>query len=397
MRVRRRFSHPVDTSGGWQAMQPTGGVRSTAATLQPHHDTTSHTPYEIAHRGKWCGTTIPPQAEADAPRCTKVGLQGDRLTAVGHAGVMKNGCGVDGEDDVGGSASGARPERRATSRIHRALPQQGWLRLWNVGEAALRDFFYLVMPAECAVCGMEDQALCPECAAEIRRQTATPFRAESTADALMGVSGEAHLPVVAAGKYRDALSAAILAFKNHGRTELGPALSRGLARSLDVALAQALGTAPSSETAIWLVPVPSTGSGWRRRGYDPVALLLRTLVREGRLPAGAVVAPILGIRATITGRRRHQKGLGRSARRRNVRNTMKIKARGLSSFLLPAKPDGQRAVLIDDVLTTGSTLREAAQTLGNSGLQVVAAVVLAAANAPDHGRAISSVEGLAEN
>lgn len=334
---------------------------------------------------------------------------------------MENGYGV---EHAAGSEAAEVPRSHGTSRSHRALPRQRWLRLWNASEAALRDFFYLVMPAECAVCGVEDQALCPECAVEIRRQTAAPFRAESTADALMGVSGEAHLTVVAAGKYRDALSAAILAFKNHGRTELGPALSRSLARSLDVALAEAtdtgvnpvagpwidpgagpwsvpdsqtFGLAPSSETAVWLVPVPSTGSGWRRRGYDPVALLLRILVREGRLPAGTVVAPILGIRATITWRHRHQKGLSRSARRRNVRNTMKIKTRCPSSFLLPAKPAGQRAVLIDDVLTTGSTLREAAQTLGKSGLHVVAAVVLAAAKAPDQGRAISSVEGLAEN
>lgn len=335
---------------------------------------------------------------------------------------MENGHGVDGEGS--GENSGAAPGRRVTARKHRARPRPGWLRLWNAGEAALRDFFYLVMPAECAVCGVEDHALCPECAAEIRRQTAAPFRAEGAADALVGVSGEAHLPVVAAGKYRDALSAAILAFKNHGRTELGPALSRGLARSLNVALDKAIdaganpaagpwhgpgqgpwsvpddqapGPAMSKETVIWLVPVPSTGSGWRRRGYDPVALLLRSLVREGRLPGGTVVAPVLGIRATVTLHRRHQKGLGRSARRRNVRNTMKIRRRGPCGFPLRAKWNGQRAVLIDDVLTTGSTLREAAQTLGNSGLQVVAAVVLAAARAPDTVHAISGPAGLAQN
>lgn len=288
------------------------------------------------------------------------------------------------------------PGCRGPTRSHRAPPRPAWLRFWTASEAALRDFFYLVMPAECAVCGMEDQALCTDCAAAIRRQTSVPFRAESTADALVGVSGEAHLPVVAAGNYRDALSTAILAFKNHGRTELAPVLSRCLARGIDTALAQASYSIAGGGPVL-LVPIPSTSTGWRRRGYDPVALLLRTTVREGRLPAGAMVAPVLGIRARPPWRRRHQKGLGRSARRRNVRNTMKIRGRGASRFPLQAKPDRVLAVLVDDVLTTGSTLREAAKTLQKSGLHVVAAVVLAAARAPDQGHAISAVERLAQN
>lgn len=306
---------------------------------------------------------------------------------------MEYGSGI---EHAAGSGVVGGPGSHGTSRSHRALPQPAWLRMWTACEAALRDFFYLVMPAECAVCGMEDHSLCAECAAAIRRRTAVPFRAEATADALVGVLGEAQLPVVAAGDYRDALSAAILAFKNHGRTELAPVLSRGLARSLEAALATE-GHPPAGGGPVLLVPIPSTGTGWRRRGYDPVALLLRAMLREGRLPAGTLVAPVLGIRARLPWRRRHQKGLGRSARRRNVRNTMKIRGCGVSGFPLQAKPNGQRAVLVDDVLTTGSTLREAAETLGKSGLFVVAAAVLAAARAPDRGHPISALEGLAEN
>lgn len=257
------------------------------------------------------------------------------------------------------------------------------------------------MPADCVACGSEDHALCPACSAVLRRQTAQPFRAEHFADALVGVSGESHLPVLAAGHYRDALAATILAFKNHGRTELSAPLCRCLARVLDRALGTTLDQSidrgldaperwaasnePHQGQALWLVPIPSTGSGWRRRGYDPVALLLKTLVEERRLPSGLVIAPILGGKVKAPWRRHHQKGLGRAARRRNVRNTMKIKSRGGRGFRLLANPNGQAVLLLDDVLTTGSTLREAAKTLEKSGFIVRGAVVLAAARAPEKG------------
>lgn len=288
----------------------------------------------------------------------------------------------------------------ATTHRHRGPARTLWLRIWLWCEAAWRDFLYLVLPADCVVCGAEDQSLCPECAAVLRKQTAAPFRAERSADALMSVAGHPLLRVVASGEYRDALSQSILAFKNHGRTELGPQLSRCLARALDTTAAPPPATPLASMPTVLLVPIPSTGSGWRRRGYDPVALLLRTLVREGRLPFGMEVVPLLRIKTRLPWHRRHQKGLGRAARRRNIRNTMKIKQKFVRSFRLKAKPSGQNVievVLVDDVLTTGSTLREAAKTLGLSGFRVRAAVVLAAARAPSGTSADVHEEGRAEN
>lgn len=131
-----------------------------------------------------------------------------------------------------------------------------------------------------------------------------------------------------------------------------------------------------------LVPIPSTGSGWRRRGFDPLALILRALIREARLPSGMELVPLLRIKARPPWQTTNQKGLGRAARRRNVRNTMAVAGKTVRNFRLQAKPSGQSVILIDDVLTTGSTLREAAKTLEIAGFRVRAAVVLAAARAP---------------
>ncbi|MFQ4147173.1 phosphoribosyltransferase family protein [Arthrobacter sp. LAPM80] len=319
--------------------------------------------------------------------------------------------------DTGDSGGWDIPQPAAA---HRARASTWWLRTLFWCESAWREFLNLVLPAECVACGREDHALCPACSTLLRRQTRMPFRSEGAADALMGVAGESHLPVVAAGEYRDVLAAAILAFKNHGRTELAAPLCRCLARALDEAMQQAgapgVGPGPPgplrlpdppgphiphirnpASGPLLLVPIPSTGNGWRRRGYDPVAMVLRSLVGEGRLPAGVVIAPLLGIRVTLPWRRRHQKGLGRSARRQNVRNTMRIRRNSVLEFRPSANLAGRSVVLVDDVLTTGSTLQEATKTLEKSGFQVQCAVVLAAARAPDGSQKNPAVERRAES
>ncbi len=280
---------------------------------------------------------------------------------------------------------------------HRAPATSAWLRLWIWSEAAVRDFLNLVMPTDCVMCGCEDQTLCPACTLLLRRQTSSPFRAEHSAEALVGVSGESHVSVTAGGEYRDTLAAAILAFKNHGRTELSAALCRALARTLAAALAELPRPSPSGQDPWWLVPIPSTGNGWRRRGYDPVAMILRKLVREGRLPEGVAIVPILAVRTRLPWQQGHQKGLGRAGRRRNVRNALRIRQCGGRNIRLIAEPSGQRVILVDDVLTTGSTLREAAKTLEKSGFITCGAVVLAATGTPNPRHEMEAETGGAEN
>jgi len=186
---------------------------------------------------------------------------------------------------------------------HRARPRRRWLRYWQWCEAAWSDFLFLVLPSECLACGAEDQVLCHDCARELREQTRAPFRAEKEAPALVDVDGTVLLPVVAAGEYRDALATTILAFKNHGRTELARPLARALLRSLEAALgprgrgaASIAGAAPIPDAPVLLVPIPGSGAGRRRRGYEPVTLLLAQLRRMGSIPAGTAVTPCLRLK-----------------------------------------------------------------------------------------------------
>lgn len=61
------------------------------------------------------------------------------------------------------------------------------------------DLLSLAVPVDCVCCGAEDRALCIRCDRHIRRLTASPFRAESGAPALMDVAGTVLLPAATTG------------------------------------------------------------------------------------------------------------------------------------------------------------------------------------------------------
>ena len=113
-----------------------------------------------------------------------------------------------------------------------------------------------------------------------------------------------------------------------------------------------------------VVPVPLHPRRLRRRGFNPAGLLAGAIARG----AG------LRLAAALLERRRDtpsQTGLSAAARRRNVAGCMRARR---------AVPE--RIWLVDDVLTTGATAREAARALRAAGARSVLA--LAAARTPLH-------------
>jgi ComF family protein len=110
----------------------------------------------------------------------------------------------------------------------------------------------------------------------------------------------------------------------------------------------------------WVVPVPLHPRRLRARGFNPAALLAREVARR----AGRPCAPLALERVRETA---SQTGLDRAERRRNVEGAFRA-AR-------PRPP--ARVWLVDDVVTTGATLSEAARILRLAGAREV--VGLAAA------------------
>ncbi len=126
-----------------------------------------------------------------------------------------------------------------------------------------------------------------------------------------------------------------------------------------------------ADVPLLLVPVPSRPGAGRRRGYEATAALVRTAARDVRRERAAVVAPLLVSRGA-----EDQKALGAAGRAANVSHSMHCP----SSVLARAGRRWPRGhvVVCDDVVTTGSTAREAQRALEAVGLPPVAIAAVAA-------------------
>ncbi|HXD28303.1 MAG TPA: phosphoribosyltransferase family protein [Arthrobacter sp.] len=238
---------------------------------------------------------------------------------------------------------------------------------WITGPlGAAADLAAVVAPSECVVCGRPDTVMCPACRRKFRTATVRPFEAQADAEGLPLLESGEPLRVLAAGAYAREVSAALLAFKDRQRVSLAAALGPALAGAVRAAV-------PPGHGPVALVPIPSSRLARARRGYAPVELLLQWITRRGLLPPGVIVVRALRVRPTAPWARAEQKSKGRRARSSTAAQ-LEIRA--------PRSLQGLRVVLLDDVLTTGSTLARGYRCLRQAGAAVESAAVLAATAAP---------------
>lgn len=216
--------------------------------------------------------------------------------------------------------------------------------LWRAYRDALID---VVLPQDCVGCGVPGQVLCRACRSSL-------VASQAWHSVLDGV------PVCAASMYQGPARGAILAYKEHGQ--------RAVARDLGAALAVAVSHVLVGRTL--LVPIPPSPGSVRARGEDVLArmtraalVLLRVHGRSARRPRPVV------LRAARTWS--DQAGLDARARRTNLAGAMVARA---------PRPDERRdaVIVVDDVITTGSTVIEAVRALRSSGWHVQAAASVCA-------------------
>jgi competence protein ComFC len=110
-----------------------------------------------------------------------------------------------------------------------------------------------------------------------------------------------------------------------------------------------------------LVPVPLHATRIRERGYDQIAALVEVVAKRSHRPVWSCLR-----RSRYT---ESQTRFSRKERLQNLRNAFEL--RKGSSVL------GKRLLLVDDVLTTGSTLDECARILKAHGAKSVRAITVA--------------------
>ena len=118
---------------------------------------------------------------------------------------------------------------------------------------------------------------------------------------------------------------------------------------------------PAMEAADRVLPVPLSRERLQERGFNQAALLARHI-------AGAKMDAALLLRLFAT---EAQSGLPRSQRLRNLGHAFAVEPTRASAL------QGQRLVLVDDVMTTGATLNAAAQALRAAGAAHITALVVA--------------------
>jgi predicted amidophosphoribosyltransferase len=172
----------------------------------------------------------------------------------------------------------------------------------------------------------------------------------------------AGLPVpTATAQYAGVVRKVILAHKEDGHYALARPLGEVLARAIQTALAQ--------ERAAWLCPVPSARATVRQRGHDPLRRVVVAAVRElRRLGYDVRLADAL----SVVRRPADQAGLSADERAANLAGAFEGRSRWAERLT------DQPVILVDDVLTTGSTLAEACRALASRGIPVLGCAVLAA-------------------
>ncbi|MFI9007502.1 ComF family protein [Actinosynnema sp. NPDC053489] len=195
----------------------------------------------------------------------------------------------------------------------------------------------LLFPPRCAGCGTWGARACDRCLALFGSPKRVP-----------GVGP----PVFALAAYAGAARELVLAFKERGRRELAAVFGALVAAAVPVL--------PGVGADPWLVPAPSRASAARARGGSHVVGMARA--------SGFATVPALAFTRGV----RDSARLDAASRQANLAGRVR-----LVPDRLP--PPGAGVVLLDDVVTTGSTARACVSVLKTAGIGVSAVLTLTTA------------------
>jgi ComF family protein len=265
---------------------------------------------------------------------------------------------------------GARRKRRETS---------AWDRVAVVAPSKilLRSIFSVLFPSDCRICSASLDNLsripvCDECLASIR-----PLRAPqcvicgdrlAAATLLMGdgrcPNCRDHAPdfdrAVSFGEYKEGLRGLIHLLKYEAVTPTAALLGRMLAEAI-AGLLQGRQDAPAL-----LVPVPLHKNKRSSRGFNQAELIACAAARHLAPKPQVLSVALIRHRDTIS-----QVGLSREERIENMQGAFRVIKAG--------SVKARTVILVDDVMTTGTTLSECARVLKQAGADKVWAATVARA------------------
>jgi ComF family protein len=208
----------------------------------------------------------------------------------------------------------------------------------------------LLFPVVCLGCGHYGQWLCPECLKKIKLNSDGKYFQQPNIKNLNGVW-------IAANYQEPFLAEALKNFKYNGVIDLGGSLGQLLIRFLAAKISQGEITGFDLITA---VPLTKKRRLWR--GFNQAEILAEAISRKFGWPS----------RFDLIKRRYQtftQVGLKAAERQSNVK--------GIFQLGNEINLEGKKILLIDDVMTTGSTINECAEILRKAGAKEIWGLVLA--------------------
>lgn len=231
----------------------------------------------------------------------------------------------------------------------------------------LRSLAYRLLPPQCVVCelhrGTAASSICAECESDffgsgIERCERCAIRLSVEKTGAPRICGRCLAAVphfdatTTLADYVSPVDGMVMALKFTARLDLADLFGRLLARRLSVL--------PNAATHAIVIPVPLAFERMRQRGFNQSSHIARAFAAAADRPL--VVDRLLRVRHTPA-----QLSLALNERRRNVRG----------AFAVERKLNGQNVFVVDDVMTTGSTLDEVARALKQAGAAYVHNLIVA--------------------
>jgi ComF family protein len=215
----------------------------------------------------------------------------------------------------------------------------------------IEEFLNLVLPGICVLCQRKGSPLCSACKSVFSGPVIEVQRSNTDGFLLKGF---------AVSHYSKSAATLVHELKENSQTSLASAMAKHMATSLAAGLKE-----NNSFRSVCLVPIPSKKTSFQKRGFNPSLLLAKKISNHLRKQKSIKiqVENCLRLNREVLDQA-SQVGL---ARRQNLA--------GAISLVRP--PSSKEIWLVDDVVTTGSTLLEAARCLSESGLRVSGFVVFA--------------------
>ncbi|WP_013324949.1 ComF family protein [Gloeothece verrucosa] len=214
-----------------------------------------------------------------------------------------------------------------------------------------KSLLSLFFKPNCSLCERAaSDSLCRDCQRQLKScQMKNP-----------GQFWQGDLPLFVWGEYGGKLKQAIATMKYNHHPELGTFLGRWLGE----AWSKSSRSFPSKK--IIVIPIPLHGDKLKERGFNQAALIASGFCQLTGYPLIAKgLERVKDTQAMFS--------LGTSAREENINKAFKIGKSLLKSF------PHSSVLLVDDIYTTGTTVKEAAQTLRLGGIEVMGVVALSTA------------------